>query len=586
MSNITQREPVAGRAIEDPDVLNAWALACDFWDSSVSLRAPVALSGEDIAFINLGNRQTHINTSKLREMGLGDQIVCVLTHEVGHHIRFPHTLLALRRQQLFVRNHFGALIDARGVQPLPARTSEEGAYDYLQNVLSDILINDHIVRHDSAGTFLDDFVLLYQKLVTSSDRTETDMAFTMSVYEAMWYLPESTLVTADQAEALTAVRAQWRDDARDLAARIEAADGDQLRQLAEFLVTISYYIPPQHDGPKPQALDGVGGKLSPAAARRLSDINGRNRAAGGVIERALPRSKRDAPPGSPNQSDGFPGTAIVDFVPDINDAAASWYRRKSQAAQIDPPRSQRREPDTVPGAPTHWEVGEELGKIDWFATLSRSGVAIPGVTTLQRTWLPDEPTPGEKQSPWLEIYVDSSGSMPDPTKTMNPQVLAAFALVRAATEAGGRVRVIQFSAAGQFIAMPSFVSSPRPAEMALVQYIGGGTMFPFAELDRSVARTRGQARVVRVLFSDADFLNNVSHPYPRGAITAAITTASLRRACEDKDRFVAVLVLPTSPLFRKEHFSDIEMIMLRSRDDLLAAARELSTVLYPPEAEA
>jgi hypothetical protein len=408
------------------------------------------------------------------------------------------------------------------------------------------------------------------------------MAFTMGVYEAIWYLPDLTLVTEKQAQLLSKIRSQWRDDARDLAARIEAAEGNQLRQLAEFLVTISHYIPQQLEPTQPPLLDGVGGSLSPADARRLTDADGRAEAAGRVIKKALPKPDAGSP--SPH-SDGFPGTAIVDFVPDINDAAASWYRRKARAASIDPPRSQVREPDTVPGAPIQWEIGDSLGKIDWFATLSRSGVAIPGVTTLQGTWLPDEPIPGAQQSPWLEIYVDSSGSMPNPTQAMNPQVLAAFALVQAATEAGGRVRVIQFSAHGQVVAMPDFVSSPRQAEMALVQYIGGGTMFPFDELESSIRRTRGRARVVRVLFSDSDFLRNVTRPSTK-SISPSMTTAGLAEACADKDRFVAVLVVPPSAHTSSEAFGGIEIIALPSRQDLLAAARALSKVLYPPESHA
>ncbi len=582
MSEISQSEPQGGEVIRAPEVLQAWEAACDFWDSSVSLRPPVSLEGESIAFINLANRQTHINLSKLSEMGLSDQVECVLAHEVGHHIRFPHTLLALRRQQLFVRKNFDALLSARSVQAIPLRRSEEGQFDYLQNVLSDILINDSIVRRDSSGRYLEDFVALYQKLVTSSECTGTDMAFTMGVYEAFWYLPDLTLVTEKQAQSLAKIRPRWREDARDLAGRIEASEGNQMRQLAEFLVTISHYIPSSLERPKPPSLDGVGGRISPAHARRLSDMDGRATAARRVIQDALPQ-KDQGPPA--NQSDGFPGTAILDVVPNINDVAVAWYRRKSRAAHIEPPRSQVRHPDTVPGAPVQWDVGDELGKIDWFATLSRTGVAIPGVTTLQRTWLPDEPIPGAQQSPWLEIYVDSSGSMPDPTKALNPQVLAAFALVRAATESGGRVRVVQFAAQGQCVAMPDFTSSPRPAENALVHYIGGGTMFPFYELDASVSKTRGRARVVRVLFSDADFLRNVTHPYTRN-LTASDTKASLMAANARDNRFVAVLVLPRSARINEENFGGTEIISLPSRENLLAAARALSRVLYPAASRA
>ena len=562
-----------GEEIEDSATLKLWRSACAFWDTSVELSPPCDLGGSAVAFINLSNRQTYINLSQLEAKGLTDQLECLMAHEVGHHIRYPHTLLELRRLQLFTRRHTPALISARRGRPALLGEASPARYDYLVNVLLDIVINDAMVREDPDAQFLGDFVALYQKLVRSSDTAGDVMAFTMAVYEALWYLPDGTLISDEQALALDGVRAGWRDDARDLALRIEGSDGDQRSQLAEFLVTISHYIADKPKDSRP-ALDSIGGMLDAESARRLVDPDGRAIAAERVVSDAL-----GASPAKPGTST-FPGIEVKDFVSDASDVAMHWYRRQAHRAPIEVPRSRVSDPDVVPGAPTAWTVGEELGRIDWFATLSRSGVAIPGVTTLQRTWLPSEPRPGDAQSPWLEIYLDCSGSMPDPTVAMNPQVLAAFALVRAATEAGGRVRVVLFSGHTNVLAMDDFVAAPTAAEQMLVRYIGGGTMFPIEELEASITKTRGVARVARVLFSDSDYLFNVRQPM--GTHTTESFRAVLDEAQAHQDRFIAVLVLGGRQV-DTESVGGVEYIQLKDRSELLAAAQALSNVLFAPE---
>ena len=140
---------------------------------------------------------------------------------------------------------------------------------------------------------------------------------------------------------------------------------------------------------------------------------------------------------------------------------AAPHRPRGRGALL--PRAGPRPPDPVPepsepgghrsaarGRRAVVDVGDPLADIDWVETVIRSPVVIPGITTVRREWGTSTGAEPKRVPVDLDLYVDSSGSMP------NPQVHRQLPDPRrrhrgAVRAAGGRsVQATLWSGAGQF----------------------------------------------------------------------------------------------------------------------------------------
>lgn len=168
-----------------------------------------------------------------------------------------------------------------------------------------------------------------------------------------------------------------------------------------------------------------------------------------------------------------------------SDAAAvqaAWYR--SRAAPWVRPFTRLRpaQPTAeLPGPIDAWEVGDDLADLDWPQTLQAGSVVIPGVTTRRRTYLDDDPTLLEEAGLELDLYIDSSGSMPHPSRG-SPAVLAGTILALSVLRGGGRVRVTSFSGPGQ-VAGSGFSRDHVGIVNDLAFFYSSSTSFPLDLLD-------------------------------------------------------------------------------------------------------
>jgi hypothetical protein len=143
--------------------------------------------------------------------------------------------------------------------------------------------------------------------------------------------------------------------------------------------------------------------------------------------------------------------------------------------------------------------------------------ALAAVQPLRRTWDVDD-EPGEAPGiPRLELYLDTSGSMANPLNGLNPMTLAAQVLATLAIRRGSQVRACVYSYKNP--ACSGWLRSEHAARRFLFTYIGGGTEFPFEQLQ---AWSRADPGVVRVVISDSDFLSNLAsakrEPFEQGAL--------------------------------------------------------------------
>jgi hypothetical protein len=145
---------------------------------------------------------------------------------------------------------------------------------------------------------------------------------------------------------------------------------------------------------------------------------------------------------------------------------------------------------------------------------------------LRRDLEPEPPQLPEGQQLFVEIYLDTSGSMPNPGMALNAMTLAALILSASAIRHRGKVRGIVYSS--DYL-LSDWLGDDENARRFLLQYSGGGTSYPWKIL-RQLSDERDD--VVRVVISDLDFIANVKE---RGA------KAILERGVLRARRFVALL---------------------------------------------
>lgn len=125
-----------------------------------------------------------------------------------------------------------------------------------------------------------------------------------------------------------------------------------------------------------------------------------------------------------------------------------------------------------------WGPCDPIGDLDISQSVISSGVLIPGSTTQKWQSRVAQRKGGEHEAiPTLDIFLDSSGSMPNPLEVVSLPVLSGFVAARRAIRNG--VRVVNYSK--RYNALPR-ATGLRQIYESLVAYYGGGTNFPVNEL--------------------------------------------------------------------------------------------------------
>ena len=203
-----------------------------------------------------------------------------------------------------------------------------------------------------------------------------------------------------------------------------------------------------------------------------------------------------------NRIAGLPGfgTADATAVPEI---MAAYYRQQAENYLLRPPPQRRLGELQVPTTLEDWELGEPTRDIDWTATLMLRGRELGGVLPLRRVKVAEEEgLEAPLWQPRMEIYLDVSGSMPNPCFAVNAMTLAAMILATGTVRAGGWVRALTYSSAP--VLFWEWGRSETDVSRFLMHYVGGGTDFPFDILDESVRACAGD-QPIRVIITDCRF---------------------------------------------------------------------------------
>ncbi len=548
------------------EIGRAWEAAQQVWDMHVTLSRPAAFTSggreshwqgdEPLAYIDLETRQVVVNYPLLTRLGARGSLAAVLAHEIGHHVRFPHTLG-----------------EAAQIQALEQRLIP-GLGHSLANLFYDLLVNEHVGR-----THAPQLAAVYRGFTSApgAEAVSPLFGFYLAVYEELWGLPAGNLSSEKSARQLEKQYPGFRADARLFVQTFYSLATVQ-RQFVYFCSRFIRYVPePQKlafhiplagdlPQPGPDDLDSV---VRGAGEQEADDALREAREEGWLKDGGLEDQKETDPLGQVNRvTSHLPGHQKAAFKLAL---VSKHYKRLVDQHLIELPGTPRPQEPLVPTVPEDWQWGDSPGEIDWTLSVLQQG-HLAGLQPLKREREPDPPPPAATDFPAVEIYLDTSGSMPDPQNALNCMTLAAQVLAASALRRNGIVRGVVYSSGKPLLS--EWLYDEEKARLFFLHYAGGGTDYPFALL-RRLARERGE--VLRVIVSDSDFLWNVRRD---GAMEALLYGCERSRllvaflACHAGQAREALAPALAHPRFRLALVEDLAAFG--------AAARRLADALLPP----
>jgi hypothetical protein len=435
----------AGDASVIHDVIKqAWPGAIAHWSSFLVLNEPALDAHQPaIAQIDLGTRRVSLNEKLIGDMGLHDCVPAMLAHEVGHHVSYPGTLQVQARLHLLERT----------VVPFPQ-------YSFV-NAFTDLMINERLGRTDLRAQM----VRIYQagirrSLASHADAWKRDpfFVFYLALYETLWDSAEGEIL-GSVAASFREEFPHYRAEAAVLTQDLFVLGPNLYTQFLYFLsLSIRYLIPVITKSADTEAVlhvatDGKGcncGEPSPSDwAQALRPTAAEKEAIRRAIEKGWfdeRQSKRLLRAADINERmSALPGLGSADasVVPEI---MAAYYRQQAERLLFRPPAHPRIGEPVLPSVLEDWTPTDPVRDIDWLATLNLRGDKAGPAMPLKR--LHEAEIEGEDvrfHGTRMEIYLDVSGSMPNPCINLNPMTLAAQILTTATTRACGQVRLALYS---------------------------------------------------------------------------------------------------------------------------------------------
>lgn len=504
----------------------AWADALALWDVRLGSPTPRPDAHQgSFAWFSFPP-QVFFDLPEAERLGVADRLESIFAHEIGHHVLSPSTrLTSLKITQQLARALTVSLPDRVG--PIAAEAAD------LANLWSDLLINVRVAaRQGQRNPGSEPEMIALWRVLGRQPSGSTLWWVVLRAYEVLWSMPTGVLAGPHPPPAgLVAYEGQPPDPALDatlLAETVRTFATDPVRGALRFGMLMAPYLaePPPRRPRRAMAAGaagpgGCGGSLDgqPPTLAELEQILGDARLQEAPEHPALAAARRaglaDVSPPDPAAEVGAPsgqGYGLAETLAlwssaDPDAVTAAWYAaaaRRWVRPILAPVRAGVAE--VLRGPAELWESDEDLDLIDWPATLIASPRVVPGVTTRRQADLPDTPPP-RTEGIELDLYLDSSGSMPEPREG-SPAVLAAMIVTGSVLRSGGRVRVTSFSGPGEVAGTGGFTRHRPEAVNALLTYFGGGTTFPLDLLARrylargATGLTGGRRRHLLVLSDD------------------------------------------------------------------------------------
>ncbi len=486
-----------------------WSVALKVWSRFTRLSEPSLCEthegaikeglGESFAMIRLTDQSVVVDLETVKALKLEEYAVEILAHEIGHHILAPANLA----------DHFRLLARMRRALP-----TLEGKAAMVANLFTDLLINDRLKRRSELR--MAEIYQILRKNQGDEKNPSRVWILYMRIYEELWKLQRGSLVESMAEERL--------DTDAWLGARlIRVYADDWLSAGGKFASLILPYL-----------LEDA--KKEAGAFRLLHDT--RTAAEGaepfGLVEveedendhghpnedqritgEPLPET-RGAPsptpknllPGQGQRRDPFEYGEILK-ASGINlsthDLAVRYYRDAAFPYLVPfPSRPSPISTEPLLEGLEPWSLGDPLDEIAWLETIITSPTVIPGLTTQRRQFGTVEGRDPGRVPVDLDLYVDSSGSMPNPQVNVSYPALAGAVVALSCLRAGGSVQATLWSGKNQFTSTPGFVRDPDKVLRVLTAYYGGATAFPIHKLRETFEDPNRQNRPAHILMISDD----------------------------------------------------------------------------------
>lgn len=500
----------------------AWPQALDAWSRYTRLKDPLlcvgtveaareGLSGS-FAMIRLLDQSVVIDLEAVHGYRLEAYAVEILAHEIGHHVLAPAT----------VRDHFRLIARMRRALP-----SVEEHAAMVANLYTDLRINDRLQRQ--AGLRMADiYRLLAPRPGAGKDAPKQSPLWTlyMRIYEHLWQIERGQLAGADVDDVL--------DTDAWLGARLIRVYGaDWMTGGGRFATLLLPYL--------------LKKKVARPVARQLRAWHDTGDAAGGCVPdglSSLDDEEDDAPhpvhdplitgdavgaPQEQERNEPSRGQLREPFEYGEllraggiklgeQDIAMRYYRERALPYLVPfPTRPVPRVPEPEPEGLEPWAMGDPLDQIDWLQSVTISPFVVPGVTTVRRTHDAPPLVDHIVLPVDLDLYVDSSGSMPNPQHANSYMALAGAIVALSALRVGASVQVTLWSGKREVMGTTGFVRDEQQILRVLTGYLGGGTCFPIHRLRDTYAARPRQARLVHILMISDDGITTMFDQDERGA---------------------------------------------------------------------
>ncbi|SFJ64058.1 hypothetical protein SAMN03159338_2025 [Sphingomonas sp. NFR04] len=587
MDRLTSADRVARWQAAWPEALAAWSRFTRLHDPRLC-ESSVAAADEGLqgafAMIRLVDKSVVIDLEAIARLDLDDHAVVILAHEIGHHVLAPAT--ATDSYRLIAR--------LRAALPTLERHAPMVA-----NLYTDLLINDRLQRQ--AGL---DIAGVYAGMNDREPGPRSRLwALYMGMYESLWGLEKGSLGgpagdPAMEGDAWLGARLirvyarNWLHAAGRFATLVLpylAEDAEQDKALRRLHDTRDAAAGAAPSGAQTVEAEEAEGILHPAHDPLIT---------GEDAEGAPPPEPVGAVPGRPGAGqtrEPFDYGEILraaGLTLSDEEIAIRYYRERALPLLVPfpvQPAPVSEEPQLEGIEP--WALGDSLDEIDWLQTVAQSPVVIPGVTTVRRVY-GREPGTARKPEPIdLDLYVDSSGSMPDPRRFTSYLTLAGAVIALSALKAGARVQATLWSGKQQWMATPGFVRDETAILNILIGYYGGATAFPIHQLRDTFATRTPRDRPVHILMISDDGITTMFDQDERGNSGWDVSAMALA-----KGRAGGTMALNLGPWFRadgedgqpldraREQGWDIHAIAELA--DLVAFAQAFSRRRYGSQAQA
>jgi hypothetical protein len=568
-----------------------WPQALALWSKFTKLREPVwcftakraAAEGlvGSFAMIRFNDQRIVLDLEEIVEKGLEDYALEIMAHEIGHHVYCPADLTDQGRTV------------ARMRRALP--TKEKYA-PLIANLYQDLLINDRLQR--SAELRMAE---VFAKLVGEG---ETGHLWTlyMRIYEILWSLPRARL-------ARGALDAMTEGDAQLGARLIRVYAKDWLKGAGRFAALCLPYLLKDAEesaekmaqgwldtnnagaGGAPDGLveidpDEFDGAIHPSQDKRLTGLDyGPADGPAEIGQIAAPKE------GGANSAAGGQcrepfeyGEILKSLGLNLSDheIAVRYYRERAIPHLVRfPVRVIPDTPEPLAEGLEQWDIGGKLEDVDWLETSIASPVIVPGLTTVQRVYGTTQGAQPEREPVDLDLYVDCSGSMPNPQRNTSYLTLAGAIITLSALRAGARVKATLWSGAHDFQTNGEFTRDETAVLQILTGYIGGATAFPIHLLRETFKNRTAKDRAVHILVISDDGVDTMFDADEQGNSGWDISRLAL-----EKGRGGGTMVLnlysdwQNIPKLQQAHEQGWSLNRVQTWEDLVEFARKFSRENY------